>query len=358
MLFVHTGHIAHLLSDYFERTHISNHPLIRSSSHLNAINYIEVEKKRNSLKDHRDRGDKMAKTNIINLLALLCFLQTVSSPTHGSLTKSTSSFVDNWLKSFTEIFGETKIELTPAKVFARMVFLRDRIETVRGDQWVKPVMINIVNYWYDAMTDNNAAHCNLQYLDRLNDDLLKIRSPPTRNMGDLFTLIYEKLMVFCSQQLSDSADKMNHALNSHTRASLIKINLAHEAWTGGKLTRKKLAKRVFDQLKAGHSPSKAKLIESWMNGPCAQLRQIVQRPDKQALADYSRMFFYRGKTGYKRANKTTDLYARMIHSCEQLDPLIQNLAGEYSTGMMGKLTKILSGKGSAQPVADPYPPHY
>lgn len=276
----------------------------------------------------------MVKLIVVALISACCQTLSIEGAPQGATT-----VVDQWIANYAEVFAETRQipSLSHDELIERMELMHSTMGQVSDSSNIGEHMIYTVNRWYSAITDKNAAHCNLEHFNHLShdlDSLLSIQDPPTNNRERLFGLFYLNFGSFCRQVLAGS---LVSSLGDQTTSDLRNIKLAHESFVEGKISRRDLAKRLLEPLRLRRSSTVEEIINSWKHGPCNRLQLVIGIPERRAIYNLVRQDVLRQRAEWNEVQETIDLCFGMERVCNRLDSMISDLANEHTSGIMSRV---------------------
>lgn len=256
--------------------------------------------------------------------------------------------VDEWMKQYTDVFASMldMPRLTSDEILRRLEFLHNTKEDVWDNEWIKKHMTSAVDLWYSAITDKNISHCNVDYFNHINNQLQNIiamRSPPTRNNDELFNLFYSNGRNLCRQPLVES---VNALLSPETVGDLKEIDVAYDQWVKRNLTCKKLAKRTFRQLKIKESPIKDEIVAEWNRDmhSCRKVQQVTNSSDHRDIYNLLQHHALAQPSGSDQMQETINFVFHVGSVCNQLDLMVPDMANDYDEpSMKGRIRQMFIG---------------
>lgn len=249
------------------------------------------------------------------LQVLINFLQPAMSVTTA----------DEWRNCYDEIFAQTGRNLTDLSIMKHMTFMHETSQKVATDSSISEDMRDNVQFWHDALTDTNKAHCNAGYIDGLRDRFEHIRDQPTPNLVALFVLVHSNLIEFCSDSHSELKNALNSKFDHPDKTGMGMMQNSYIRYIRGQISKKELGKELFEKLDVLTTCNNDKIYKAWQNGPCGKLNTYMKQIDAPAFYEFVNLVNYE-LFATEPAKNSAVHWAKVVYACDRMGSMLSDLA--------------------------------
>lgn len=234
-----------------------------------------------------------------------------------------------WQKVYTEIFGYMDVPtlMSDRQLLWSMMFLHDNAKSLASKS-VGADQIERVEFWYDAIVDDDVNHCNPNHLIKMRAHFDKHNDKKNPNFQEVFKTSRKNTMELCCDTFKDLPAKISekNVPESGLKALLVTFIKLLDTEPEENIIRK-LQEPVMKLLKIkGKKVTGQKLIEAWNRGPCSTIFNLLEESNMKSYSDFVDMSLIGSIRALDFCSKSTKEWLLVIDMCGKLDDVIPVLA--------------------------------
>lgn len=238
------------------------------------------------------------------------------------------AIIKEWRRYYSEVFEGYAI-LEEVQVLSRMTFMHSEIELLKAyNGSATGRMINNFYFVYGALADTDLDHCSVQHLDEVKIQLFRrFQDPSEGALKTLLPMVHRNLVEVCGDAYVGVDQVLDGAIKDPIRTHLRNLKWTYENYRRGEVSRKKLQRDVFMQIKIdGPRFTEQEIIDAWDDGPCWKLYSTMDKLGIHSFHEFVKLDAYLGPAAANKCRPPLESWVRTIHACDQLELMIADLA--------------------------------